>query len=66
MLTSEGSFAMLFTTEPGRLYRVEYTTNLLDWLVLTNFISTGPKMQLSDPAPTGSTLRYYRLATEDL
>lgn len=44
---------------PGVSGRIEYSTNLIDWTVLTNFIGTNSIMTIYDPSATDSQ-RFYR------
>lgn len=54
-----GSFHFRFSTTAGRRYRVECSTNLVDWLPLTaDSTATGDEMLVSDPL--GEVQRYYR------
>lgn len=59
----DGSFAMVFNTEIGRAYKVEYSEDLLNWSELTNFVSTALGTPFTDLTSTGFVQRYYRLAT---
>lgn len=44
---------------PGASGRIEYSTNLVDWSVLTNFVGTNGPITICDPRAT-DTQRYYR------
>ncbi len=57
------ALSLRFNTITGRLYRVEYATNLLGatWPVLSNNIpGTGSPVAIPDPNPPGAA-RYYRV-----
>jgi hypothetical protein len=52
-------FQFLLTGETGRSYTVEATTNWTNWVTISNFVNTGAR-QVSDPASTNFSRRYYR------
>lgn len=45
---------------PGFNYRIETATNLSDWMLLTNFVSTNSLMYFHDAAATNFNRRFYR------
>lgn len=45
---------------PGLNYRIEVSSNLVNWTTLTNFVKTNSPFQFSDPAATNYTRRFYR------
>lgn len=49
---------------PGVTYRIESSTNLINWQVVTNFISTNSSMHLRDTTAPGVTRQFYRAATQ--
>ncbi len=49
---------------PGFSYRVEAATNVIDWLPLTNLVSTNSMMYFRDPAATNFNRRFYRAVLE--
>jgi hypothetical protein len=51
--------------EPGEAYRVEASTNLTDWGLLSSFVSTGPTNQLIDLSSTNFEHRFYRLSRDN-
>lgn len=56
----DGAFRFRFSTTAGRRYRVEYSTDLIEWLPLTeDTIASGEEMLVSDPVGEGGR-RYYR------
>lgn len=59
----DGTLAFNLNLETGRVYQVEYSTNLVNWSELTNFVSTNFTQQFIDPTATNSAQRYYRLKT---
>ena len=60
---ADGNLAMDFTIETGRTYQVEYSTNVLEWAELTNFVSSTFTNQFIDTTSASSAQRYYRLRT---
>jgi uncharacterized repeat protein (TIGR01451 family) len=45
---------------PGFNYRLEGSSNLVNWTMLTNFLSTSPVMYYQDGPVTGSDRKFYR------
>ncbi len=60
-LLADGNVSMNLKVETRRTYQVEYSTNLLDWTELTNFVSETLTNQVADATATNSPERYYRL-----
>jgi hypothetical protein len=59
-----GTFAFNIACPFGRAMRVDYSTNLVNWTVLTNLISTNVTMSAQDPAAASSKSRFYRVAVQ--
>jgi hypothetical protein len=59
----DGNIKMDFHIEPAASYRVQATTNFIDWTDLTNFLSTGLSSQFIDDTATNFSSRYYRLTS---
>jgi len=59
-LQSDGSLALSLGGDAGATYFVETSTNLVDWLVLTNISLTGPTAQFNIPATPSEPQRYFR------
>ena len=56
-----GLFRMVATGDNGRSYRLESSTNLVNWVpVVTNAVSGGAAT-FTDTAASGKTLRFYRI-----
>lgn len=55
------SFTCQFHTASGRIYAVEYSTDLVDWYELTEFYSEGGTYTFVDDTLDGADLRFYRL-----
>jgi hypothetical protein len=51
--------AMLYAL-PGLSYEIDASTNLVNWLPLTNFISTNTPFYFNDPTATNYNQRFYR------
>ena len=47
-------------TPPGYFYTVSASSNLVDWIILTNFYSTYWNSQFTDWTAAGSPYRFYR------
>lgn len=56
-----GGFPLEFQLENGKSYRIEYSTNLIYWIPLTTFTSTGTAKQFLDAAAANNPRRFYRL-----
>jgi hypothetical protein len=54
-----GTFQITVSGEAGRTYRIETSTNLLDWLPFMDFFTTNGTINLIDPA-TNLDQRFYR------
>lgn len=57
--TEGGYFHLLYSTTPGMNYRVEYSSNLIDWLPLTS-PSTATSTSLMVADPLSEATRFYR------
>jgi hypothetical protein len=58
---SNGSFQFNFTADPGRYYQLLASTNLLDWVILTNLPAPASNVLFLDPAAAGFPHRFYRV-----
>ena len=59
-----GGFQLSVLNEPGRSYRLETSTNLLDWETLSGFYSTNAVMPVVDNSATNYPMRFYRAVQE--
>lgn len=59
-----GTFAFNIDCPFGRAMRVDYSTNLMNWTVLENFVTTNATMTAQDPAALNSKSRFYRVALQ--
>lgn len=57
---SDGSFQLTVLSEPGRSYAVQSSTNLIDWIPVTTFVSTNATTTIVDPTADKSPYRFYR------
>lgn len=56
-----GSYRLRFDGIPGLVYRIQYTTNLVDWVELNSGTANEfGAFELVDTPPGGSPSRYYR------
>jgi hypothetical protein len=58
-LSSNGLDLVLFNL-PGLEYRLESSSNLVDWTTVTNVLSTNATMHLLDASATNYSRRFYR------
>lgn len=56
----DGRFQASFTGVNGRVYDVEWSTNLVNWQFLTNGYAVGGMMTVSDPNAATGGQRFYR------
>lgn len=54
-------FRFGFEGNPNRTYAIEITTNLLDWVTLTNVLYTNGVMPFTDSTAAEATNRFYRV-----
>ncbi len=59
-----GAFAFDITCPFGRAMRIDFSTDLVNWNVLANLITTNVTMAVSDPAAASSKNRFYRVALQ--
>ena len=59
----DGSCVLSLTVETGLTYRVQSSTNLLDWNVQCTLVPTNFAIQVVDPTATNSPYQFYRLVT---
>jgi hypothetical protein len=55
-----GQFVLGLNVEPGRQYRIEYSTDLRTWTTLTTVNSGHGVLTFTDTTSVGSARRYYR------
>ncbi|NBV23529.1 MAG: hypothetical protein EBS05_16620, partial [Proteobacteria bacterium] len=58
---SGGQFVISVSGEPGRAYRIDYSTDLHTWNVLATVNSGYGVVNFTDPASAGGVHRYYRV-----
>jgi uncharacterized repeat protein (TIGR01451 family) len=57
-----GQFQCSFAGEIGRNYLILASTNLMDWIALTNMTATGTNVLFADPAAASFQRRFYRIS----
>jgi uncharacterized repeat protein (TIGR01451 family) len=57
---SNGGLQLNFSGDVGRNYQVLASTNLVDWVVLTNMTATGLSTTFTDSDASGYPCRFYR------
>ena len=55
-----GLFQFDVAADVGRRCEVSASTNLADWVALTNMVMTEPALRVVDPTAAGFSLRFYR------
>src|SRR6185503_19296073 len=55
-----GSTELALQGTVGNTYLIEASTNLVDWVTVTNVLMTDSIMRFFDPAASTSNRRYYR------
>lgn len=58
-----GGFAYTLQIESGRTYRIETSPNLTHWTEITNFVSTGTSVTVTNIIPNGVTNLFFRART---
>jgi hypothetical protein len=48
---------------PGINGRIQASSNLVNWVTLTNFVGTNSTINFRDPAATNYNRRFYRAST---
>ena len=61
---ANGTLHLRLPCPPGMPYRIETSTNLLDWEILGSAISTETGVSIVEPDPQGTPARFYRLVPE--
>ena len=56
----DGSVRLSLTATPGLTYRLDASTNLVDWAALTNIANPSGTIQFIDLEATNSSQRFYR------
>jgi hypothetical protein len=57
---SAGQFYWTLTGPRQQAYRIQASTNLLDWTDVMSLVATNDTIQLSDPAAANHRERFYR------
>lgn len=53
-------FRITLTTQPGKQYRIEYSTDLLNWTPIMTIVATGYTYEFEDPTAKSPLGRFYR------
>ena len=59
-LQTNGGFQFTVSGEPDRLYVIQSSTNLIDWLPISTNRLSGKTFTFTDPTVTNSVKQYYR------
>ena len=60
---SPGGFTYTLQVESGRTYRIETSGNLTNWTEITNFVSAGTTVTLTNVIPSGASNLFFRAKT---
>ncbi len=63
-LFSSGTVQVSLSGSPGWTYSIQASTNLTDWLNITNLALTNTCGQFVDPAATNFPQRFYRAVVQ--
>jgi hypothetical protein len=55
-----GAIRWQLTGDAGRIYRIEGSTNLVDWIPVTSITTTAEPSEFDDPSAANFGLRFYR------
>jgi len=61
--SGSGGFMHSVAAQVGAYYRVQSSTNLVNWTDLTNFTATAASAQIRDAAATNMARRFYRVVS---
>jgi hypothetical protein len=56
----DGGFECTLTGDPQATYRIEASTDLVNWTTLTDAVMTGGSLQVTDPNAAQFSRRFYR------
>ncbi|MBI2947450.1 MAG: hypothetical protein HYY23_07380 [Verrucomicrobia bacterium] len=56
----QNRFSITLTTQPGKLYRIEVSTDLINWTPVSTIIATGYTYEFEDPTAKSPIGRFYR------
>ena len=59
-LASGGSFQFLLFSQSGETYTVQFSTNLTNWMTLTNVSEGTNPVRIVDPGASNAPVRFYR------
>jgi hypothetical protein len=62
--TGDGSFQFTFLGQANANYFIEGTTNLINWLPITNVVNSPGPVHISDPEASLVPLRFYRVRVD--
>lgn len=60
-----GSFQLSITGRRGQIYALDYSTNLIHWIELTDFTATNRLTPVKDPGAAAAKSRFYRAREAD-
>ena len=63
VLTTDGQFHVTLVGKAGRSSTIQASTNLVNWIALTNFVSANGTNQFTDATAPNLDRRFYRAVT---
>ncbi|HWW02995.1 MAG TPA: hypothetical protein VNZ64_25060 [Candidatus Acidoferrum sp.] len=60
-LQANGAFSFNVTGTPGLTYEIDASSNLVNWVAVTNLIPSGSQFQFTDPNAIGSARKFFRV-----
>ncbi|MCX7867785.1 MAG: hypothetical protein N2438_11805, partial [Limisphaera sp.] len=61
---ADGALQLRLPYVPGLPYRIETSTNLVDWEVVGSAVCTEDEVSIVEPDPRAAPARFYRLVPE--
>jgi len=60
---TNGQFQLTLFREAGRAYTIQASTNLVNWIAVTNFVSATGTNQFTEATAVNYNRRFYRAVT---
>jgi len=61
LVLANGTRQVLIAADPGRMYSLQVSSNLVQWLTLTNYFNQQTNFQMLDVPPVNWPQRFYRV-----
>jgi hypothetical protein len=63
-LVAPNQVRLVMSGEPGRTVTIRQSSNLVNWVVLTNLVNTNGLLQFTDPTASTAPRRFYRATSQ--